>query len=106
MNNVNLIGRLTKDVQIRYTASQTAVANINLAINGPNRTDYPEVVVYGKQAENLEKYCGKGSLVGVTGRIETGSYEKDGQKIYTTKVYSERVEFLSWKQGQNPEEEY
>jgi single-strand DNA-binding protein len=102
MNSVSLIGRLTRDPDVRYgAASQTAVARFSIAIdrgrdrNGEERgTDYPNIVCFGKTAELVEKYVGKGRLVGIQGRIHTDSYEKDGRKIYTTEVYADRVEFL------------
>ena len=102
MNQVSLIGRLTKNPEVRYAAStQTAVARFSIAIdrgkdrNGNDRgTDYPNIVCFGKTAELVERYLGKGRLVGIQGSIQTGSYEKDGRKIYTTEVVADRVEFL------------
>ena len=102
MNSVSLIGRLTKDPDIRYgAASQTAVARFTIAIdrgkdkNGEDRgADFPGIVCFGKTAELCERYLGKGRLVGIQGRIQTGSYEKDGRKVYTTEVLADRVEFL------------
>ncbi len=98
MNNVSLIGRLTKDPEVRYTEQQLAVARFNIAIDriGKDKgADYPNIVVFGKQAENCEKYLSKGKKVGITGHIQTGSYEKDGQKIYTTDIVADRIEFLT-----------
>ena len=102
MNSVSLIGRLTRDPEVRYgAASQTAVARFSIAIDrgrdrdGNDRgADYPNIVCFGKTDELVEKYLGKGRLVGITGRIQTGSYEKDGKKVYTTEVLADRVEFL------------
>ncbi len=102
MNSVSIIGRLTKDPDIRTNAeTQTTVARFSIAINrgkGKNGedkgTDYPNIICFGKTAELVEKYLGKGRLVGITGRIQTGSYEKDGHKVYTTDVVADRVEFL------------
>ena len=102
MNQVSLIGRLTRDPEVRYgQTSQTAVARFSIAIDrGKDRdgndrgADFPNIVCFGKTAELVEKYLGKGRLVGITGRIQTGSYEKDGKKVYTTEVLAERVEFL------------
>ena len=104
MNSVVLIGRLTRDPEIRYTAgTQMAVATFTVAIDRPVRsggekqTDFPRVTVFGKQAENCERYLAKGRLVGVQGRIQTGSYQnKDGVTVYTTDVVADRVEFLEW----------
>lgn len=104
MNSVVLIGRLTRDPEVRYTAAtQMAVATFTLAIDRPVRaggekqTDFPRVTVFGKQAENCEKYLAKGRLVGVQGRLQTGSYQnRDGATVYTTDVVADRVEFLEW----------
>ncbi len=109
MNSVVLIGRLTRDPELRYTAgSQMAVATFTVAIDRPVRsggekqTDFPRVTVFGKQAENCEKYLAKGRLVGVQGRLQTGSYtNKDGATVYTTDVVADRVEFLEW--GDRPQ---
>ncbi len=104
MNSVVLIGRLTRDPEIRYTAgTQMAVATFTVAIDRPVRagaekqTDFPRVTVFGKQAENCERFLAKGRLVGIQGRIQTGSYtNKDGATVYTTDVVADRVEFLEW----------
>lgn len=104
MNSVNIIGRLTKDPEIRYTRDQTAVATFTVAINrgkdknGEDRgADFPYVVAYGRTAENCERYLAKGRLVGIQGRLQTGSYKhKDGYTVYTTDVIADRVEFLEW----------
>lgn len=102
MNNVSIIGRLTRDPQISWSQSQTCVARFSVAINrGKDRdgndrgADYPNIVVLGKQAENCERYLAKGRLVGVQGRIQTGSYtNREGVKVYTTDILADRVEFL------------
>ncbi len=104
MNSVNLIGRLTRDPEVRYVPeSQLAVATFTIAIDRPPRkdgtkqTDFPRITVFGKQAENCERYLSKGRLVGVQGRIQTGSYtNKEGQTVYTTDVVADRVDFLEW----------
>ena len=104
MNSVVLIGRLTRDPEVRYTAgTQMAVCTFTVAIDRPVRaggekqTDFPRVTVFGKQAENCERFLAKGRLVGVQGRIQTGSYtNKDGATVYTTDVVADRVEFLEW----------
>ena len=104
MNSVNLIGRLTRDPEVRYTESQLAVARFSLAIdrgkdrNGESRgADFPGIVVFGKQAETCERYLAKGRRVAVQGRLQTGSYvNKEGAKVYTTDVIADRVEFLYW----------
>lgn len=103
MNNVVLIGRLTRDPEVRYTTgdSQMAVATFTLAIDRPVRsgqerkTDFPRITVFGRQAENCERFLSKGRQVAVQGRIQTGSYtNKDGQTVYTTDVVANNVEFL------------
>lgn len=104
MNNVVLIGRLTRDPEVRYISeSQMAVATFTLAIDRPvakdkeKKTEFPRVTVFGRQAENCERYLAKGRLVGIQGRIQTGSYQdKDGKTVYTTDVVADRVEFLEW----------
>lgn len=103
MNSVVLIGRLTKDPETRYTSgSQMAVCTFAIAIDRVTRqgeekkTDYPRITVFGKQAENCERFLKKGKLVGVQGRLQTGSYtNKHDETIYTTDVIADRVEFLS-----------
>ena len=104
-----LTGRLTKDPEVRYTSgTQMAVATFSIAIDRPikqgeeKKTDFPRVTVFGKQAENCERFLKKGRLVGVQGRLQTGSYtNKDGVTIYTTDVMAERVEFLEWGDSKN-----
>lgn len=102
MNNVVLIGRLTKDPELRYIPErQNAVATFTLAVDRPfakeKQADFIRVTVFGKQAENCEKFLAKGRLAGVQGRIQTGSYKnKEGATVYTTDVVAERVEFLEW----------
>lgn len=106
MNSVTLTGRLVRDPQIRYASqSQMAVANFTLAVDrvrtrdGKEPTaDFPDIVAFGKTAEIIEKYAAKGSLVGVTGRLQTRTYEKDGRKVYVTEVVAERVDLLGRKQ--------
>lgn len=102
MNSVQLIGRLTRDPEVRYTQNQMAVATFTVAIDRPAKdgkkeADFPRVTVFGRQAENCEKYLVKGRKVAIDGRIQTGSYEdKNGNKVYTTDVVANRVEFLEW----------
>lgn len=107
MNNVVLIGRLTKDLEVKYTSGSnpTAVARFNLAIDRPvkpgaeKQADFPSIVVFGKTAENCERFLKKGKMVAVQGRIQTGSYKnKDGATVYTTDVVADRVEFLDPKE--------
>ncbi|MCR4739693.1 MAG: single-stranded DNA-binding protein [Lachnospiraceae bacterium] len=114
MNKVILMGRLTKDPEVRYSSgdNQTAVARYTLAVdrrftrNGNDQTaDFIPCVVFGKSGEFAEKYFRKGTKIVVTGRIQTGSYtNKDGQKVYTTEVIVEDQEFAESKNAssQNP----
>lgn len=109
MNKVVLIGRLTRDPELRYTSSNIPSVRFSLAVDRPftsqsgeRETDFINIVVWRKQAENVKKYITKGSLVAVEGRIQTGSYEKDGQRVYTTDVVADNVQFLETKaQSQN-----
>jgi len=106
MNSVVLIGRLTRDPETRYTSdTQMAVCSFSIAIDRvtkqgeEKKTDYPRVTVFGKQAENCERFLKKGRLVGVQGRLQTGSYKnKHDETIYTTDVIADRVEFLEWNE--------
>ena len=105
MNNVSLVGRITKDPELRTIASGSVTTTITVAINrrfanqsGEREADFIPVVVWNKQAENVAKYCKKGSQVGVTGRIQTRSYDaQDGTKRYVTEVIADTVTFLSNK---------
>ena len=104
MNSVLLIGRLTKDPEVRYgSESQNAYCRFTIAIDrGKDRNgedmgaDFPSIVCFGKTAENCERFLKKGRLVGIQGRIRTGKYDKNGQTVYTTDIYADRVEFLEW----------
>lgn len=112
MNQVALIGRLTRDPELRYIPnSEMAVATFSIAIDRmvgkdkEKQADFPRITVFGKSAENCEKYLEKGRLVGITGRIQTGSYkDKEGKTIYTTDVVADRVEFLEWGEKKEKEE--
>lgn len=102
MNSVVLIGRLTRDPELRYTPNtQTAVTHFTLAIDRPvqsgqeRQADFIRITVFGKQAETVSRYLQKGSQAAVSGRIQTGSYKnREGQTVYTTDVIANRVEFL------------
>lgn len=110
MNNVVLIGRLTKDPELKcIPQSETAVANFTLAVDRPmakeKTADFIRIVCFGRTAENCERFLAKGRLVGVQGRIQTGSYKtKDGETRYTTDVYADRVEFLEWGEKKKVED--
>lgn len=102
MNMATLMGRLTRDPEIRYSG-ETKIANFDLAIDRPPRkdgtkeTDYPRCVAFGKTADIVERYCRKGGRVTVQGRIQTGRYEnKNGDTVYTTDIVAERVEIIDW----------
>ena len=106
MNLIVLQGRLTRDPIVRYTPdSQLAIASFSVAVDrGKNKNgedmgaDFIPVKVFGKQAENCERFLGKGCRVAVQGKIQTGSYEdKNGQKVFTTDVIAQRVEFIDFK---------
>lgn len=113
MNNVNLIGRLTKAPELKQTASNTSVLTSTLAVdrafknqNGEREADFINIVAWRQTAEIIAKYCGKGSQIGIVGRIQTRNYEnQQGQRVYVTEVVAEHVEFLDSKndnqQGQS-----
>lgn len=117
MNQVILIGRLTKKPELRYssTGNQTAVARFTLAVDRPytkdkeRSADFIGIVVFGKVAENCERYLDKGRQVAVHGRIQTGSFkDKDGNTRYTTDVVADQVEFLGSGENRSsqPEQSY
>lgn len=105
MNCVNLIGRITRDPDVRYgQQSNKAIARFSIAIDrgkdkdGKDRgADFPNIICFDKVAELAEKYLKKGLLVGVNGHIQTGSYDRDGQKVYTTDVVADRLDFIEWR---------
>ncbi|MDF2907162.1 MAG: hypothetical protein K0R34_2483 [Herbinix sp.] len=116
MNSVNLVGRLTRDPEVRYTDGGSSIARFTIACDrrfkkqGDTQTaDFIGCIAFGKTAEFVEKYFKQGMKIGADGRIQTGSYtNKDGQKVYTTDVVVENVEFVESKssssgQGFNPE---
>ena len=98
MNFVALTGRLTADPVISFTTGEKCVSRFTLAVSKFGKdagADFIACVAFGKTAELMEKYCAKGQQIAVTGRINTGSYEKDGHKVFTTNVACDRIEFLS-----------
>lgn len=106
MNKVILCGRLTRDPDVRYSQGEKtmAIARYSLAIDRYKEgTDYPSIIAFGKQGELAEKYLKKGMKILIEGRIQTGSYEKDGKKIYTTDVVADRQEFVEPKQEYSQE---
>ena len=102
INNVVLVGRMTKDAELRYTPSNVAVATFTLAVNrnrknenGEREADFINVVIWRQQAENLANWAKKGSLIGITGRIQTRSYDnQQGQRVYVTEVVAESFQLL------------
>lgn len=110
MNKVTLIGRLTKDPELKYTpGAGTAVTTFTIAVDrrfnkeGQKEADFIPVVIWGKQAESTAQYVSKGKLIGLAGRIQTRSYNaKDGTKRYVTEVIAEEVQFLEWAEKQAP----
>lgn len=111
MNQVTLMGRVTKDIELRNTQSGMATVRFSIAIDrgkdkeGNSRgADFPNIVAFGKTAESIAKYTGKGLRVAVIGRIQTGSYtNNEGQTVYTTDIVADRVKYIDWKDkgGQN-----
>ncbi|MGT3822924.1 single-stranded DNA-binding protein [Staphylococcus aureus] len=105
LNRTVLVGRLTKDPELRTTQNGVNVATFTLAVNrtftnaqGEREADFINVVVFKKQAENVERYLSKGSLAGVDGRLQTRSYEnKVGQRVFVTEVVADSVQFLEPK---------
>ncbi|MCK1226003.1 single-stranded DNA-binding protein [Streptococcus uberis] len=120
INNVVLVGRLTKDAELRYTPSQVAVATFTLAVNrrfkeqnGEREADFINCVIWRQLAENLASWCKKGSLIGITGRIQTRNYEnQQGQRVYVTEVIAESFQVLESRQqndqgfNQQPQNNY
>ncbi|HEN7824082.1 TPA: single-stranded DNA-binding protein [Streptococcus agalactiae] len=102
MNNVVLVGRLTRDVELKYTQSNVAVATFTLAVNRPfkneageREADFINCVIWRQSAENLANWCKKGALIGITGRIQTRNYEnQQGQRVYVTEVIAESFQLL------------
>lgn len=107
MNKVFLIGRLTRDPELRYTSSNIASATFSIAVNrnftnqnGEREADFINIVVWRKQAENVKNYLTKGSQVAIDGRIQTRSYDgQDGQKRYVTEVVADNIQFLDSRNG-------
>ena len=102
INSVCLVGRLTRDPELKYTGNNVAVASFSLAVNrnfkdanGERETDFINCVIWRQQAENLANWAKKGALIGITGRIQTRSYEnQQGQRVYVTEVVAENFQML------------
>ena len=109
MNSVCLVGRLTRDPELRTVSTGNTTVSFSIAVNrqftsanGEREADFINCVVWGKQAENLAKYCTKGSQIAVTGRIQTRNYDgQDGRKVYVTEVVANNITFLSPKGESN-----
>ena len=107
LNRVALVGRLTRDPELRRTGSGKAVTSFNLAVERNFKSDEQEAdfincVCWGKIAENTERYCSKGSMVSVDGRIQTRNYDNNqGQKVYVTEVIADSVQFINTKRDSN-----
>jgi single-strand DNA-binding protein len=114
MNSVILVGRLTKDPEMRYTqGSSLAIAHFTLAVDRPVKqgeektADFIRITVFGRQAETVDRYLFKGSQAAIEGKIQTGSYkDKDGKTVYTTTVIANRVEFIGSKQDASTGADY
>lgn len=103
-NKVMLLGRITKEIELRYTQSNKACTSFSIAVNRPykngeeKQTDFINIVAWGNLAENLNKYTSKGSLVGIEGRLQTRTYEaSDGKKRAITEVLASNIQFLDTK---------
>lgn len=120
INNVALIGRLTRDPDLKYIPSGSAVSKFGLAVDknlskekkaemesqGKYTADFINIVVWGKIAENCANFLKKGRLVGIQGRLQSGSYEKDGVRFYTTDVVANQVEFLEYGDKEESNSDY
>lgn len=118
MNKVTICGYLTRDVEMRFTQSGTQVARFTIAVNralskekkaqaiaqNQPTTDFISCTAWGKQAELIANYHSKGSQILIAGRIQTGSYEKEGQRVYTTDVIVEEFDFLSVNKQENTQQ--
>lgn len=113
INRTVLVGRLTKDPELRYTSSNIAFARFTIAVNrtfagpsGEREADFIQCIAWRRQAENLARFVRKGSLIGVEGRIQTGSYDdKDGIRKFTTDVVCDSVQFLEPKGTDNSQQD-
>lgn len=110
MNQVQLVGRATKDIELKTSQGGTYNCRFNIAVDRPRRkdgtrnADFPSLLAWAETAELCAKYVHKGDRIGVVGHIQTGSYDKDGHKIYTTDVVIDRIEFLSPRNQQESTE--
>ena len=106
MNNVSLVGRLTRDPEIKVSASGSSYARFAIAVDRRKKddgADFINIIAFGKTSEFIEKYFRKGQRIGINGRIQTGSYDgKDGKKVYTFDVIADNVEFVESKSASGP----
>lgn len=108
INNVVLVGRTTKEIELKYTSNNLAYANFTLAVdrnfknkNGKREADFINIVIWRQQAENLANWAKKGTLLGITGRIQTHNYEnQQGQRVYVTEVAADNFQILEKKKEQ------
>lgn len=108
MNKVILIGRMTKDSELRYTETNLAICDFSLAVDREYKKDEADFIkckVFGKLGETINKYTKKGDLIAVCGRIQTGSFEKDGKKYYTFEIIPDSVKFLQTKKEETKVED-
>ena len=113
INNVTLVGRLTKDVELKYTPANQAVAQFTLAVNrtfknanGERESDFINCVIWRKPAENFANFVKKGALIGITGRIQTRNYEnQQGQRVYVTEVIAENFQMLESRNQQQGQQQ-
>lgn len=107
INQVTLVGRLTKDPELKRTVEGTPVTNVTLAVNrhyrnqqGEIDADFVQCTLWKRVAENTARYCRKGSLIGITGRIQTRHYDNQaGKRVYVTEVWADSVKFLDQKKS-------
>ena len=108
INNVVLVGRTTKEIELKYTSNDLAYANFTLAVNrnfknqnGDREADFINIVIWRQQAENLANWAKKGTLLGITGRIQTRNYEnQQGQRVYVTEVVADNFQILESRKAQ------
>lgn len=114
INQVTLVGRLARDPELRYTPEGKAVSNVTLAVSrnfrnndGQYDADFVYCTLWKKTAENTVQYCRKGSIIGITGRIQTRNYDnQEGKRVYVTEVVAESVRFVGPKQPNLKQEEF
>ena len=113
INNVTLVGRLTKDIELKYTPANQAVAQFTLAVNrtfknanGERETDFINCVIWRQAAENLANWAKKGALIGITGRIQVRNYEnQQGQRVYVTEVIADNFQMLESRNQQQGQQQ-